>query len=45
MLMYDVAITAQANGSRTVHQIAAIVGTSIRVVRRTCRRLNLPLPA
>ena len=43
MLMYHAAIIAAANGTRSAHTIAAIVGVSYRMARRVCRSLNLPL--
>lgn len=41
--MYDSAVTAQANGSRSSLTIAAIVGISPRIARKICRRLGLSL--
>lgn len=42
-MMHHAAITTYADGSRNVHEVAAIVGVSMRVVRRVCRQLGLTL--
>ncbi len=40
-VMHNAAVTAQANGSRSVLTIAAIVGISPRICRKIVRRLGL----